>query len=418
MIYIEIIKVAFISLNANKLRSILALLGIVIGVTAVISLMSIGRGTQESITSRIQDLGTNLLFIKAEATSFGGFTGQAGSSSSLTYKDSQALKDRLFAPSVIDVAPEISISRAQLVFGRKNTNVNITGVTPQYLNVRNLEIDSGMFISSPHIERYSEVIVLGSQVSEDLFGFQDPIGEHIRVNGKRFYVVGILKSQGGSAFTSNDNRAFIPLTTAFYRMQKQRVSGGNINVQTINVQIKDLEHLEDAINEVSTVLRLRHQIAIDDDDDFNITSQDQTIEAFRETTETFVVFLGAIAGISLIVGGIGIMNIMLVSVTERTKEIGIRKAMGARKKDILLQFISEAIVLSFGGGFLGVALGYLIATGLNGRAILGQENFQAAFGLDVAIYSLAVSAGIGLFFGIYPAARAAKLHPIDALRSD
>ena len=417
MIYIEIIKVAFVSLSANKLRSILALLGIVIGVTAVISLMSIGRGTQERITSRIQDLGTNLLFIKAGASTFGGFTGQAGSSSSLTFKDAKALKDPLFAPSVIEVAPEITI-RAQLVFGRKNSNVTVMGVTPQHLGVRNLEIDSGMFISSPHIQTYSEVIVLGSQVSEDLFGFQDPIGEHIRVNGKRFYVVGILESQGGSAWTSNDSRAFIPLTTAFYRMQKQRVSGGNINVETINVQTKDLEVLDDAINEVSTILRLRHQIGNDDEDDFNITSQEQTIETLRETTNTFVVFLGAIAGISLIVGGIGIMNIMLVSVTERTKEIGIRKAMGAKKKDILLQFISEATVLSFGGGFLGVVLGYLISTGLNGRAILGQESFQTQFGLDVASLSLAVSAAIGLFFGIYPAARAAKLHPIEALRYD
>ena len=418
MIYIEIIKVAFISLAANKLRSILALLGIVIGVTAVISLMAIGRGTQESITSRIQDLGTNLLFVRAGASTFGGFTGQAGSSSSLTYKDAQALKDSLFAPSVVDVAPEISISRAQVVFGRKNTSVTVMGVTPQHLTVRNLGIDSGMFISSPHIETYSEVIVLGSQISEDLFGFQDPIGEHVRVNGKRFYVIGILESQGGSAWTSNDNRAFIPLTTAFYRMQIQRVSGGNINVQTINVQTKDVEVVNDAINEVSTILRLRHQIANDDEDDFNITSQEQTIETLRETTNTFVVFLGAIAGISLIVGGIGIMNIMLVSVTERTKEIGIRKAMGAKNRDILLQFISEATVLSFGGGFLGVVLGYLVSTGLNGRAILGQESFQATFGVDVAILSLAVSAGIGLFFGIYPAARAAKLHPIDALRSD
>ena len=189
-------------------------------------------------------------------------------------------------------------------------------------------------------------------------------------------------------------------------------------METINVQTKDLEVLDDAINEVSTILRLRHQIGNDDEDDFNITSQEQTIETLRETTNTFVVFLGAIAGISLIVGGIGIMNIMLVSVTERTKEIGIRKAMGAKKKDILLQFISEATVLSFGGGFLGVVLGYLISTGLNGRAILGQESFQTQFGLDVAILSLAVSAAIGLFFGIYPAARAAKLHPIEALRYD
>ncbi|MQG19417.1 MAG: FtsX-like permease family protein [SAR202 cluster bacterium] len=417
MIYLEIIKVAFISLSANKLRSILALLGIVIGVTAVISLMAIGKGTQERITSRIQELGTNLLFIKAGATTIGGFTGQAGSSSSLTFKDAKALKDPLFAPSVIEVAPEITI-RSQLVFGRKNTNVTIMGVTPQHLSVRNLEIDSGMFISSPHIETYSEVIVLGSQVSEDLFGFQDPIGEHIRVNGKRFYVIGVLKSQGGSAWTSNDGRAFIPLTTAFFRMQKQKVSGGNINVETINVQTKDLEVLDDAINEVSTILRLRHQIGNDDEDDFNITSQEQTIETLRETTNTFVVFLGAIAGISLIVGGIGIMNIMLVSVTERTKEIGIRKAMGAKKKDILFQFISEATVLSFGGGFLGVVLGYLVSNGLNGQAILGQESFQTVFSLEVAILSLAVSAAIGLFFGIYPAARAAKLHPIEALRFD
>ena len=403
---------ALSSLGANKLRAGLTLLGIVIGVTAVISLMGIGRGAQQAITSRIESLGTNLLFVKPGATTQRGISSALGSASTLTLDDAYALLDPTFAPSVAAVAPEIGTG-GQLVAGRKNTFTQIVGVTPEYSSVRNFPVESGQFITAGHVRDRSQVVVLGARVAETLFGFRDPVGQNVRVNGRQFSVVGVLESQGGSALGFFDDQVMVPITTAYYRLSSQRTTQGGVSVQTVNVQVASGDAMEAALQEIATVLRLRHRIT--GDDDFTVTSQQETIETLEETTNTFVVFLGAIASISLLVGGIGIMNIMLVSVTERTREIGIRKAMGAKRRDILFQFVSEATLLSLSGGGLGVLLGLVVSRLLDGRT-LGAQTFQTTFSGDIAVLALVVSAAIGLFFGIYPAMRAARLHPIEALR--
>ena len=404
---------ALSSLTANKLRAGLTLLGVVIGVAAVITLMSIGKGVQQSITQRIESLGTNLLFVRPGATTQRGVSGAQGSASTLTLEDAYALKDPIFTPSVEAVAPEISTT-GQVVAGRNNTNTRIYGVTPEYLAARNFDLRSGQFIVPGHLIEYSQVAVLGSEVAETLFGFRDPVGQVVRINSRQFNAIGGLESKGGgNRFFALDDQVLVPITTAYYRLASQRTVQGGINVQTVNVSVRDVEQIDSAIREVATVLRLRHRIT--GEDDFSITSQQETIEALEETTRTFVYFLGAIAGISLLVGGIGIMNIMLVSVTERTREIGIRKAMGAKRRDILLQFVFEATLLSLGGGGTGVLLGVTLSWLLNGRSLLGQPT-QTVFSGEVAVLALVVSAAIGLFFGIYPAMRAAQLHPIEALR--
>ena len=409
---LTILQTALSSLGANKLRAGLTVLGIVIGVAAVISLMAIGRGAQQAITSGIESLGSNLLFVRPGATSEGGVTGGLGSAATLTLDDAYALLDPVSSPSVAAVAPELS-NRGQLVAGRENTSTTIIGVTPEYQSVREFPVSSGQFISSAHVANISDVAVLGSRVAETLFGFRDPVGQTVRIIGRQFDVIGVLESKGGTALGNADDQVLVPITTAHFRLSGQRTTQGDISVQAINVQVRSGGAMDDAIQEIATELRLRHRLT--GEDDFIISSQQEVIEALEETTETFVVFLGAIASISLLVGGIGIMNIMLVSVTERTREIGIRKAMGAKRQDILFQFVSEATLLSLGGGGVGVLLGLVVARLVDGRS-LGGQTFQTAFSGDIALLALGVSAAIGLFFGIYPAMRAARLHPIEALR--
>ena len=400
------------SLGANKLRTALALLGIIIGVAAVISAMSVGRGAQQVITSRIESLGTNLLFVRPGESSQGGIGGGQGSASTLTLQDAYALLDQAFALPIVAVAPEISTG-GQIVAGRENSFTQIVGVTPEYEFVRNYPVGSGDFISAAQVVNRSEVAVLGSRVAETLFGFRDPVGQLVRINGRQFTVIGVLESQGGSVLGNLDNQVLVPLTTVYYRLSSQRTTQGDINVQSVNVQVKSVDVMDDAIQRIATVLRLRHRIT--DEDDFTISSQQETIEAFEETQETFVILLGTIAGISLLVGGIGIMNIMLVSVTERTREIGIRKAMGAKWRDILFQFVSEATLLSFGGGIAGVVLGVTLSRLLDGQD-LGGQTFQTVVSGDITALAMTVAVAVGLFFGIYPAALAANLHPIEALR--
>lgn len=402
------------ALNSNKLRSGLTLLGIIIGVSAVITLMAIGRGAQESITSRIESLGTNLLFIRSGATNSFGFSGAQGSAANLTLEDSQALIDPILAPSVVSVAPETQL-RGQLVYQRENSNTRVLGITPEYLPVRSFEVEKGQPITSTHINMAAQVIILGPDVAEDLFGLREPVSQTIRVNGRDFEVIGVMKSKGSGGFGNQDDQAYVPISTAYYRLGTQRTPQGEISVQVVNVQVRDDDVTDAAVDEITSILRLRHRIT--DEDDFTITNQQETIEALEETTNTFVVFLGAIASISLLVGGIGIMNIMLVSVTERTREIGIRKAMGAKRNDILSQFLVEAVLLSLTGGFLGVALGLGLTQVLDGIKF-GATTFNTSFSTNIALLSMAVSGGIGLFFGIYPAMQAAKLHPIEALRHE
>ena len=406
------LRTALSSLGANKLRSGLTLLGVVIGVAAVISLMAIGRGAQQAITANIESLGTNLLFVRPGAVSQGGVSGGQGGATTLTFDDAYALLDTVYAPSVAAVAPELRGS-GQVVAGGKNTATQVIGVTPEYEFVRNIPVASGQFVSWPQVGNTSEVTVLGSRVAETLFGFRDPVGQSVRINGRQFTVIGVLESQGGGAQGLFDDQVLVPISTAYYRLAGQRTAQGGVTVQTINVQVASGDAMDDAVQEIAGVLRLRHRIT--GDDDFTVTSQQATIETLQATTNTFVVFLGAIASISLLVGGIGIMNIMLVSVTERTREIGIRKAVGAKRRDILFQFVSEATLLSLGGGGIGVLLGLSLSRLMDGRT-LGSQTFQTAFSGEIALLALVVSAGIGLFFGIYPAMRAARLRPIEALR--
>ena len=315
-------------------------------------------------------------------------------------------------PSVSAVAPELS-TNGQLVYGRENTFTQVLGVTPEYVDVRNLELSTGGFISDGHVVNRSEVIVLGSFVSETLFGLRDPVGQTVKVNGRPFTIIGVLDSMGGGPFGLFDDQVLVPITTAYYRLASERTTQGDVTVNLISVQVQDESLMDQAEAQIATLLRLRHRVT--GEDDFTINNQQDTLETLEETTDTFVMFLGAIAGISLLVGGIGIMNIMLVSVTERTREIGIRKAMGATRRDILVQFMAEAIVLSIGGGGIGVLAGVALSRLIDGRTLFGQA-FETVFSGDIVILALLVSAAIGLFFGIYPAMRAARQHPIDALR--
>ena len=399
---------AISSLAINKLRTSLALLGIVIGVSAVISTMAIGKGAQEQITSMIETLGTNLLFVKPGEIENEG----QGSAKTLTLEDASALLDPIIAPSVKLVAPEVT-GFARIVAGIYTTAASMFGVTPEYIHVRNLEMSSGTFITSGQVINRSNSVILGNKLSETLFGFRDSVGQKVRINGIEFSVSGILKSKGEGRLINTDNSAFIPISTAFYELQSQKTTQGQISVGSINVEISDLEEMDDAVQQIATVLRMRHRIV--GEDDFQITSQQETIDILEDSTVTFVIFLAAIAGISLIVGGIGIMNVMLVSVTERTREIGIRKAMGAKWRDIMLQFVLEAILLCFTGGIAGALLGLGTATILDGKTFGGQV-FNTAISLDITGLAIGVAVLIGLFFGIYPAARAANLHPIEALR--
>jgi putative ABC transport system permease protein len=406
---LALLRTAWFSIGSNKLRTSLTLLGMIIGVAAVISLMAIGRGSQNTITNRIESLGSDLLFVRP-TTEGGNFFGGGGTRADLTLDDAYALLDETFAPSVLAVAPEVQ-TNGQIIGGGENTFATILGVTRDYLDVRNFEMEMGQFISPAHVIDGTSVAVLGSQVREDLYGTRIPIGERIVVNQREFTVIGVLKSKGAG----DDNTMLVPITTAAARLTSQRTTQGDTNVQSINVQARNAESVASALAEITTLLRLRHEIT--DEDDFLITNQTDTLATLNETNETFALFLGAIASISLLVGGIGIMNIMLVSVTERTREIGIRKALGARRRDIMSQFVTEALLLSIAGGGIGVVLGILLSRLANGRNIAGQD-VETVFSGDIALLALGVSAAIGLFFGIYPAARAARLHPIEALRHD
>lgn len=398
-------------MGSNKLRSGLTLLGIIIGVTAVIALMTIGRGVQQGITSRIESQGANLLFVQPGSTTSGGLFGGQGSASSLTLEDALALVDPVFAPSIEAAAPQIT-TNAQVVAGRANTNTQVIGVTPEYSAVRNAIIEHGRFISPADIQGNAQVVVLSASVSEELFGLLSPVGQTVRINGRRFAIVGVLEDN--TVGFGQSNQVLVPVTTAYYRLASQRTAQGGVSVQSINVPAASQEVMGSAELEIATILRLRHRIT--GDDDFVISSQQGLIETLNETTTALVVFLGTVAGISPFVGGICVMNIMLVSVTERTREIGIRKAIGAKRRDILFQFMTEAVILTMSGGLIGLVLGLSFGPLLNGRAVIGNRPMETGFSLDIAIIALVVSGAIGLFSGIYPALRAARMHPIDALR--
>jgi putative ABC transport system permease protein len=406
----ESIHVAIRSLNANKLRSALTMLGIIIGVAAVIALMSIGRGAQVAITSQIESMGTNLLYVRPGSTQQGGVRTAEGSAQTLTREDAEALES---VPGVVAVAPQVS-GFGQIVYMGNNTNVQVTGVTPAYQTVRNYELADGSFIEDSHVNGRTAVAVLGADTATTLFGEDaQAVGERIRINGVTMRVIGVLEAKGGTGFGSQDEVVLVPLTTAQSRLfGGMRFRGGN-GVSVINVQVADKSLLDSVTAGISDVLRERHKVLYDDD--FNVSSQQEMLDTVNQVTGVLTMFLGGVAAISLVVGGIGIMNIMLVSVTERTREIGIRKAVGAKRRDILAQFLTEATLLSLAGGLTGVLLGIAMSR-LVGGLRFGAASVAPVVSLDSILLATVFSIAVGLFFGIYPATRAAGLNPIDALR--
>ena len=383
------------------------MLGVVIGVAAVIALVAVGQGAQAQIINQFQALGSNLLTVSA-GTNFGfSRSGLQQNTRPLTDKDVEAI--RALATAVKLVAPDYS-ANATVVYQGKTTNTSISGVTADYATVRNWSVDRGRFVSAQDTSNLALVVVLGQTVVEDLFGsaLVNPVGEVVRINRQPYEVIGVLKSKGQSGFNNQDNTVFMPLRTA----QVKLGGAGTTQVRSISLQVRSAEEMDLAQAQVTAILRALHGLQTGAENDFTVQNQADILNSVAQTSGTFTTLLGSIAAISLLVGGIGIMNIMLVSVTERTREVGLRKAVGAKRSDILLQFLTEAVVLSSTGGIIGVLLGVggaqIITPLLGGsRALVTPQSI---------ILALTVSLGIGIFFGLYPANRAARLNPIDALR--
>jgi putative ABC transport system permease protein len=408
MNFVESVRIAMRSLSANKMRSSLTMLGIIIGVTAVIAMLSIGRGAQAAITAQITSIGTNLLYVRPGAPVQAGVRAAEGSAASLTMEDGAALVD---LPNIVGVAPEVD-SFAQVAYLGNNANGRILGVTPDYLTTMNGAVADGDFFTAANVTSRSAVVVLGSQIATTLFDTAEPVGQSVRLNGQTYRVIGVMQSKGGTGFLNQDTQIYVPITTAISRLSRGGRSQGGNSVQVLNIKITDSSLQDSVVQDVAQVLDERHHVV---QDDFTIQSQQDILNTANQVTGTLTIFLGGVAAISLIVGGIGIMNIMLVSVTERTREIGIRKAVGARKRDILSQFLTEATILSLTGGLLGILFGAIIAHFISGIQF-GGSTISAVVDPDAALLAVLFSAGIGLFFGSYPASRAAGLHPIDALR--
>jgi putative ABC transport system permease protein len=408
----ESVRIALRSLAANKMRSGLTMLGIIIGVAAVIALMGVGRGASAAIDSQINSMGTNLLFVSPGSTSESGVRTAQGSAQTLTYEDAMALADPENLPALAAVAAQVQVF-GQVVYLGNNVNTPVLGVTANYGDVRNQTVDQGEFIGEANVSSKSSVVVLGANVASTLFpDGQDPVGQTVRINNIPFKVIGVLAAKGGSGMGNQDDQVIVPITTAMARLSRNRTGSGNV-ISQISVQVVDPGQIDAAVEQIGAVLRDRHNIRYEDD--FTILSQEDMLESATEITDILTLFLGGVAGISLLVGGIGIMNIMLVSVTERTREIGIRKAVGATRKNVLAQFLTEATILSVVGGLIGVAVGAGIASLISGLSV-GSMTLQPVIAPDSILLATLFSLAVGLFFGIYPAYRAAGLDPIDALR--
>jgi putative ABC transport system permease protein len=402
----QVIREALESVVANKLRAALTILGIVIGVAAVIAMLAVGAGAQDTILGSISGIGTNLLFVFQ-----GNLQQDVRNEQPITMSDVSALKDQLQAPHIQEVAPIVR-GAVNASFSGETTSPEIFGVTPEFESVRNYKLIEGSFITADNVNGLASVALLGPDVADKLFGRRELItGETIRIEGQPFRVIGILEPKGGGSFGSQDNVILVPITTARVRLlNKERDNVDVAYVQAINAESVPL-----VSEEISQILRTRHHTKLGEDD-FTVYTQEDILSVAGTITNVLTVFLGGIAAISLLVGGIGIMNIMLVSVTERTKEIGLRKAVGAKKADILIQFLAESSLLSLIGGIIGIIFGWLIAYAVGRIAAASGTPFTPNVSLNAVLLATIFSTAVGLFFGIYPANRAANLQPVEALR--
>jgi putative ABC transport system permease protein len=403
MIPLATFKIAVRALQRNTLRTLLTMLGIIIGVGAVIAMVAIGNGAKAQIERQVASLGQNVVRVMSGNLRRGGFSMGFGSSGTLTKEDLQAIQREV--QGVTATSPEVRAS-GQVVAGNQNLFTSILGVSSEYVDIRSWPVESGSSFTDQDVRNSAKVAVLGKTTAKELFGDADPVGQIIRIKSAPFTIVGVLTAKGMSAMGSDqDDVILVPWTSAMTRLT------GGTTMRLITVQAASAEQMADVQQQLAEVLRQRHRIQPGADDDFSVTTQTEITDAFTATSRTMTVLLAAIASVSLLVGGIGIMNIMLVSVTERTREIGVRMAVGARGRDILLQFLIEAVTLSFVGGLLGVLLGVggarLVSANLGWNTLVSPESILSAF---------VVSAAIGVFFGFYPARKAAQLDPIDALR--
>lgn len=400
----RILKMALRALTHNKSRSFLTMLGVIIGVAAVMMMLSVGAGTQAAVTGRISSLGTNLLMIQPGNVRAGGVA-LSSQAQSLTMEDLEAIRS---IEGVKSVAPSLS-GRVQAIVGSHNTNTSVVGTTPEYQALMNIKLSQGIFFAQPEVDQWDKVAVLGATVAQTLFPEGNPVGQTVQLVVNRtkavFRVIGVMASKGGTGFANQDDQIIVPITTA------QKILFGRSTLGQINVEVNSVEQMTDVSSKITQILRIRHNIAEGKSDDFSILNQQDLLETMSSVAASFTTLLAGIASISLLVGGIGIMNIMLVSVTERTREIGLRKAIGALQRDIIIQFLLEAVILSTFGGILGIILGFggsfLINSWGNTTTVITAGSVLLGFLFSVAV---------GVFFGFYPAQKAARLEPIEALR--
>lgn len=400
----DLLKETFWSLAGNKIRSGLTILGIVIGIASVIAMIGIGQGAKNSVTSSIEAIGSNLIMIMPGSQRVGGVSQGGGSSETLTDDDAQAIKEKI---SIVKAVAQSTTGRYQMTAKGNNTNTQVVGTVRDYTIVRNIEMSSGSFFSDQQINSSAKVAVIGPDTRDELFGENvNPVGQSLRIKQIEFKIIGVTKAKGGSGFNSQDDIVYVPITTA------QHFLSGNNFINNISVTVASQELMASAQEKISELLLGRHNISDPADADFRTMNQNDILSTASSVTSTFTILLSSIAGISLLVGGIGIMNMMLTTVTERTREIGLRKAVGIKKIYINLQFLSEAVALTFLGGILGVFLGWMASLLITHFV----SSLTTSISLSSILLAFGVSAAVGIIFGFYPARRAANLNPIEALR--